>query len=355
MADHDLVPGSRLRKFSAGSAVVALLLGLTAWLGGGYLGIFTSDVKVEAELPISGDSLGVNSDVKYKGLRVGRVISVEAGTQPTARLSLMAEHVDRIPGDVRARVLPGTLFGNEYVDLVAPTNKRASATPSNPPTNSALSDGAVVPADDSVETVRLMDAFTSVQKLLVAVDPARLDASISQLAAALSGRGDDLHAFLRDAREMADTWETIAPTFHEDVALIARNADTFADLEPQLIQILQDSLPLARLWAQEQKATKRLLVETGDLFGAIETFLSEQHPVLAPMLGQVSAVTSVMAANTDLFARILAGLPSVMENGAAAVEDGQIQMEGVIGLQLPQPYGPEDCPRYGSLKGANCR
>ncbi len=349
MADHsDLVPGSRATKMVAGAGVVALLLGLTAWLGGGYLGLFTDDVTVEANLPVSGDSLGVNSDVKYRGLRVGRVVSVEQGAEPVAKVILMSEHADQIPADVRARVLPGTLFGNEYVDLV-PT-ARTGTKAAGP-----IEAGAVVPADDSVETVRLMDAFTSVQKLLVAMDPARLDLAISQLAGALSGRGQDLHRFLRDARSMVDTWETIAPTFHRDIELIAENADTFADLEPALIDILQNSLPVARLWADEQEAVRTLLSETATLLSTVDAFMSAQQPVLAPILKNYASVAEVMAANSDLFARTIAGLPSVMENGAAAVEDGQIQMEGAIGLQLPAPYDADDCPRYGALKGPNCR
>ena len=73
MAGHlDLVPGSRAAKAVAGTVVVALVLGAAAWLGGSYLGWFTRDLVVEARLPVSGDSLGVNSDVKFRGLCEGR-------------------------------------------------------------------------------------------------------------------------------------------------------------------------------------------------------------------------------------------------------------------------------------------
>lgn len=350
MAGHlDLVPGSRAAKAVAGTVVVALVLGAAAWLGGSYLGWFTRDLVVEARLPVSGDSLGVNSDVKFRGLRVGRVVEVQQGAEPVARVIVLAEHADGIPADVRARVLPGTLFGNEYVDLVPPPRKQRAADPGR------LADGAVVPADDSVATVRLMDAFTSVQRLLVAVDPARLDVAISQLAGALSGHGDDLHRFLRDAKELVDAWEEVAPDFHRDVALVAENADTFAELEPTLVRVLRNSLPVARLWAKEQEAVERLLSETATLLGTAEAFLSAQQPVLAPILHHYSAITRVMAANSDLFARTLAGLPPVMENGADAVQGSRIQMEGVIGLQLPAPYDADDCPRYGALKGPGCR
>src|SRR3546814_14448575 len=81
-----------------------LLLGLITWLGGGYLGIITSDTRVEAQLTTTGDSLGVNSDVKFRGMRVGRVLEVRTGTRPSARIVLSQEHAAMIPSAVVAQI-----------------------------------------------------------------------------------------------------------------------------------------------------------------------------------------------------------------------------------------------------------
>ncbi|WP_162602349.1 MlaD family protein [Nocardioides daejeonensis] len=348
MADHSyLIPASRRLKLLVGLITLACMAGVTTWLGGSYLGWFTRDLTVDARLPVSGDSLGVNSDVKYRGLRVGRVVSVETGTEPVAHLVLMSEHAAAIPADVRARVLPGTLFGNEYVDLVRP--RRTSAAPGS------LSKGDTVPADTSAASVRLMDAFTSTQRLLVALDPAALDAAVSQLAEALSGRGDNLRRFLVDADRMLGRWEALSPLLHRDVALLTEVAETLADTEPAFVRTLRDSLPVARLWAEEQQAITGVLRETARWFDTVDGFLQEQHPVLRPLLAQSAAILQVMAANSGLFSLALGAFPGVVENGAAAVQGNRIQMEGVIGLQLPRPYGPEDCPRYGKHAGRNCR
>src|SRR3546814_6105690 len=78
----------RIRVAAIGAAAGILLLGLITWLGGGYLGIITSDTRVEAQLTTTGDSLGVNSDVKFRGMRVGRVLEVRTGTRPSARIGL---------------------------------------------------------------------------------------------------------------------------------------------------------------------------------------------------------------------------------------------------------------------------
>src|SRR3546814_17742372 len=164
----------RIRVAAIGAAAGILLLGLIPWLGGGYLGIITRDPRVEAQLTTTGDSLGVNSDVKFRGMRVGRVLEVRTGTRPSARIVLSQEHAEMIPSDVVARVLPGTLFGNEYVDLVSNSKDLEAIEPIE-----AIEPGAVIKADTSVETLRLMDTLSSAQRLLAALDPASLDTAIS--------------------------------------------------------------------------------------------------------------------------------------------------------------------------------
>lgn len=56
------------------------------------------------------------------------------GTKATLDIALKPEHVAHIPSDVHARLLPKTLFGEKYVDLVAP--RGSSAGPFAPVTSS---------------------------------------------------------------------------------------------------------------------------------------------------------------------------------------------------------------------------
>ncbi|CAM3307327.1 MCE family protein [Nocardioides dubius] len=339
--------GQRTRMLLVGLTTLALVGGVTAWLAGSYLGLITNDLKVTAALPTSGDSLGVSSDVKYRGLRVGRVLSVAPGTRPSAEIVLMSEYAEAIPSDVVARVLPGTLFGNEYVDLVRPAEASAAA--------GSLDAGSTIPADTSRATLRLMDTFTAAQRLLVAIDPADLDAALSQLAASLDGRGDDLGAFIRDADALVDSWRGVAPTFHRDVALLAEASELGAEVEPLLVQVLRDSLPLARTYAEQHRQVLAALRDLSGLAGTVDTFLRAQGTPIAGVLADFAGVLEVMASRSATFSRALAEFTGVVENGAAAIKGGSIQMEGVIGGQLPDPYGPADCPRYGSMAGRNCR
>src|SRR3546814_16371575 len=79
--------------------------------------------------------------------------------------------------------------------------------------------GAVIKADTSVETLRLMDTLSSAQRLLVALDPASMDTAISQLAQALDGRGADLAAFFDDANHLLGTFSETEYLFYQDLDL----------------------------------------------------------------------------------------------------------------------------------------
>lgn len=338
----------RLRQFGIGALAVTVFVAVAAYLGGSYIGLLTRDLSVDARLTTTGDSLGVGSDVKFRGLRVGRVLEVVSGSEPSARIVLMREHADQIPGDVVARVLPGTLFGNEYVELLTPGGGAgASASP--------IADGAVIPADRSARTLRLMDTFSATQRLLVAVDPARLDAAISQLSSALDGRGDDLARFIQDADRLLAAWAPHEATFYEDLELIARNVDTLADIEPQLVSALEDSLPVAHTIAEKERATRRLLEGGTTLLTSVNRFLMDNTATFVDALHGAAATIEAFSQRHAPFEELLRKLPPVLVNGANAIQGTAIQMNAAIGGQFPDAYDADDCPRYGHLEGKNCR
>ena len=114
-------------------------------------------------------SLGVNSSVKFRGLRVGRVVSLDTERDAeglyAAKIVVDEEFAEEIPGDVVARVLPGTLFGAEYLELRTPgTTLRASGG------GSSLEDGIELAADTSSETVRLMNTFSAMYRVIDSID-----------------------------------------------------------------------------------------------------------------------------------------------------------------------------------------
>src|SRR5690242_12448002 len=108
-----------LRKVAVAVAGLLVFGGAAAYLGLSYLGVVSRDVRVEATLPDLGDALGPGAKVRYHGIIVGRVVSVDRGSDGyRAEILVQKQHAETIPAGATARVLPSTLFGSEYVELL---------------------------------------------------------------------------------------------------------------------------------------------------------------------------------------------------------------------------------------------
>src|SRR5690348_16694349 len=104
----------RWRLAVLATAVGLLFAAAAGHLGLKYLGHAGNSVTVTVHVTALGDSLGVDSSVKYRGLRIGRVVKVSDtrgadGTYAVTAVLDPTEAVD-VPAAVRARVLPGSIF-----------------------------------------------------------------------------------------------------------------------------------------------------------------------------------------------------------------------------------------------------
>src|SRR5947208_8651453 len=101
-------------------AVVALLLGFTIAVYNKSLPWQAAD-KVTLEADRIGNQLVVPADVKLNGILVGRVSGVHVqGDHAELTLQIEKSQIRNIPTDVVARILPKTLFGEKFVELVVP-------------------------------------------------------------------------------------------------------------------------------------------------------------------------------------------------------------------------------------------
>lgn len=339
----------------AGAVVFVLILAL---LGLQTIGVIGAGTRATVHLPTVGDTLGINSDVKYRGLKVGRVIDVDPGAasgQPTAEVIVHDEHARLIPATVRARVLPSTLFGNEFVDLVTDSSATDIVSPTVAAATAHLRDGDVIEADTSQATIRLMETLESTQRLLASADPSQWDEALSQMADALDGRGADLARFIHNGNDFLGRWEDLEPHLMTDLRLLARATDLLADVEPVLVLSLENSRPVARMLVNREDDLRELMqagtsmIEDGE-YGAI-VFISEEGPRTSALLAASAPVLEAFAQRSPSFQQLLARVPTVLYNGAASVVNGRVQMEGVFAPQFLDPYGPDDCPEYRGLSG----
>src|SRR4051794_34813267 len=143
--------------------VMGLLVALTVAI---YNKTFVDVVHVTLQTDKVGNQLAPPADVKLRGLIVGEVRNVSSnGDTATVDLALNPDSVRLIPSNVSARLLPKTLFGEKFVDLVAP------ARPARP-----IRANDVITQDRTAVAIELERVLADLQPLLRTVQPEKLNA-----------------------------------------------------------------------------------------------------------------------------------------------------------------------------------
>lgn len=323
-------------------AVIALLLSLSVAV---YQQVFTSVVRITLEADTLGNQLDPRADVKLRGLLVGEVREVRAdGEKATLDIALKPEHVSRIPADVHARLLPKTLFGEKYVELVAPVE----------PSARHIRAGDVITQDRTSVGIEVQQLMNDLLPLLRTVRPAELNATLSAFSTALEGRGDRIGANLTRVEGYLRALNPHMPSIKEDISRFADVAEVYGDAAPDLMKILRNTVTTSRTLVEKQDQLVSALTATATAAGTADAFLKENGGRLIT-LGRVSRPTLA------LFARYAPEYPCLLEGLVrqdAASEQAFRGGEMRITLEFVRPrpaYRPGEEPRYAESSGPDCR
>ncbi len=228
-------------------AVMALFAGLTVAL---YDKKFTPVVLVTVDAERAGLQLLPQSDVKIRGMLVGEVRAIRVTSGGAAlTLALDPRKIGLIPGNVEARLLPKTLFGEKYVDLVIPVPRSVRH----------IVAGAVIPQDRSRTAVEVNQVLNDVLPVLQALNPARLNETLSAIAAALQGRGAQIGQTLRITDSYLRKINPQLPTLTHDIAALSDVAGTYNSAAPDVLRILRDASVTSNTIVEKRSTIAALL------------------------------------------------------------------------------------------------
>ncbi len=336
-----------LQRLLMGATGVVVSIALGLWLTLSYFGVLTSDTKVAVQVDQLGDAIGPGAKVRYHGIIVGRVLRMsEHGTGYRVHLLVDAEHSRSIPSTATARILPSTVFGSEYVELLA--EKDAAA-------GNHLLGGTVIAADRSEATLRLMTSFDEAERLISAVDAEDINRITGKLAPALDGHGEDIKDFLERADRVVTDINDDLPTTWETLKLSVAALGTIADIEPDLTSAMGHARVTTDTIVDQDDQIGKVIDGSAKVVDDADKLLSGVREVLVPFVARLERLTAVAADNAPAVQQIIDRFARTANNGAAGVDDNAIQMIGTIGLDLPHAYTAADCARYGpTLIALNC-
>ena len=337
----------RLGRRSAGLAfllVLALLVGLAV---AAYQQRFTPVVPVTLMTDSIGNQLQSRSDVKIRGLIVGEVRSVSSvGHGARVELALQPAAARDIPSNVSARLLPKTLFGERYVELVPPADPRQNGP--------AITKGDVIPQDRSSSAIELEQVFDDLLPLLQAVQPAQLSATLNAMATALDGRGEQLGKNLVALDAYLKGLNPHLPTLTTDIRRLASVADTYAAAAPDLLATVRNlSTTADTIVARKDSLGPFLRGVTGVADTATSVLQQDGSRIIR--VGQLSRPTlATLARYSPEFPCLTAGLTAIEPRLTQAFANDELHI--TLEVITPRPaYRQGQEPVFADTSGPDCR
>ncbi|MFC4372846.1 MlaD family protein [Nocardia halotolerans] len=313
-----------------------------------YNGEFEETVVVGADLTSTGDGLPQRADVKFRGMVVGIVGSVDmvaAGERQHATLELKPGLAETIPDTVTARVVPDNIFGVASVQLV--DNGAAAA---------GLRAGTVIAEDTSEATIQLQSTLNTLREVLTTIQPEKLGRVLATLSAAL----DPASRVPGSTIERLDQWLTTVhriPEIGDLLGDLGRASTALSQSAPELVGVLADSVNSARTLNEHRADLVELLLQGNNtvesvnvLFGANPNAGKELVAGLDGVLGGIAKDPGALQSTAANLNASLRKLQQVFNFGPR----NQMTWRMDVSFTPFQQYTAADCPRYGQMTGPRC-
>jgi virulence factor Mce-like protein len=328
-----------------GLLALVVLTGLVAVAVGLYAKAFTPVVHVTLEVDRLGNQLTRGADVKARGVLVGEVREVRSDPEGAElELALDPGQAARLPSDVRAELLPKTLFGEKFVQLLPAAGSDA------PP----LREGDVIPRSRATTARETSEALDSLQPLLETLRPDRLSLTLNAVSAALRGRGERLGGNLELARDYLRELNPELPVLAEDVRGTADLADTLTAAAGDALEVLDDLSAVNRSLVETRADLDRFLQGSAGVAGTAEQFLGANEQRLVTLARE-------SVPNLATQARYSPQLPCLLDAIVRQIPLGEAFGGLQPGLHITAEitanddgYLPGDEPEYGEDTGPTC-
>ncbi|MEV5019729.1 MCE family protein [Streptomyces sp. NPDC053780] len=333
------------------AGVVFLLVpALLIWLAVAvYDKEFTESDPVVVETGSAGNQMHPGAEVKLRGVVVGEVRDIDAdGAGARLTLAMKPGSLEHVPSDVRAQMLPTTLFGERFVALVPPEN----------PSAEPLAAGAVVPQDRSANAIELQQVLDDVLPMLTAVQPQKLAATLSAVSQALEGRGERLGETLSLLDEHLEEFNPNLPALNRDLKELVKVSHVYADAAPDIITALTDFTTTSGTLAEQEAELAATLGATTRTSEDVTAFLRKNRDNIIRLSATSRPTLELLAEYSSAFPctlRTLAEFVPAMDKALGKGTDRPGIHVDVTTVPSRGAYRPgRDTPVYDSGGGPRC-
>ena len=331
---------------------VALLMCIVLFLSltvAAYEKAFTSDVDVVLRAASTGNQLLPDSDVKVRGMVVGRVVNVKStGDGAELHLALDPDQARQLPSNVSAQLLPRTLFGERYVSLELPRQAASSR----------LASGDVIEQDHTRAGIELEQVLSDTMPVLQAVHPDDLAATLNALDQALSGRGKSVGETLSQLNTYLDGLNPSIPDLRDNLRQLVGVAQTYEQAAPDVLQALENFSTTSRTLVQQKQNLSRLTGQLTTTSGDLTRFLQDNRQNIIQLGESQRPTLDVLAKYSPEYKCFLDKMAAFKPRLRQAFGEGTNEPGLHITLEVTPNRGKyvpnQDEPEFADKRGPRC-
>ncbi|MGH3169041.1 MAG: MCE family protein [Trebonia sp.] len=337
------------RRRLAGVVFLALLALLAGISVAAYNKEFSPDTMVTLYTDAVGNEMNINADVSVRGVVVGQVRSIISnGTGAKVELAISPSTAASLPANVTAEMLPTTLFGERYVDLIVPASPAAQT----------LAQTRTVSQDHSADAVELETVLNDMLPMLTAIQPQKLSVTLTAIADTLQNRGGTLGQTLDTVNTYLKQFNPQLSTLDADIRELVQVTQTYTQAAPGVISALRDFSVTSQTVASEAGNLDSLYSVVTGASQNLTTFLNENQRNLIGLSAEGRPALQVLERYSGEFPCVLQQLTDFIPNidkvlGAGTKQPGLHATVRTVPAQ--QPYKPGvNTPRYDDNAGPHC-
>jgi phospholipid/cholesterol/gamma-HCH transport system substrate-binding protein len=353
----------KTRRRLAG-VVFVVVFAVLVWLSIAlYDKAFTPVVMVDLNTDTTGNELHVHAEVKVRGVDVGEVRQISTnGQSAQLELAIQPDMVHLLPANVSAELLPTTLFGERYVDLILPKE----------PQRQRLGQGSTIDQDRSSSAIELEKVLKDLMPMLQAVQPQKLSVTLTAISQALAGRGTELGQTLVEINSYLRQMNPQLPAIDSDISQLVQVTNSYSQSFPDIVQAMSDFTKTSQTVVEEQNSLLSLYQTVAGTAVDLTTFLQNNSNDIIRLSADSRTTLQTLARYSPEFPCVLQQLTAfepAMDKvlGKGTSEPGlhvNVQSVPPLSTQPPPATGlsppagkytyPANQPVYGDTGGPNC-
>lgn len=317
---------------------------------GMYRKAFTNSAPVLLRTDHVGNQLRDGADVKLRGVVVGEVDAIRAkGDVAELSLAMNPAKLEQVPAAVSARLLPTTLFGERYVSLQAPSR----------PTGEHLAEGAVIGQDRSSAALEIEQALDHLMPLLRTLQPQKVSATLTSLAQALDGRGEQLGDTAVQLNEYLREINPSLPDLEADTRALSVVADAYADAGPDLVESMSKLSTTSRTVVDERHQLSAVVRNVATTSANLGEFLEINQENVVNLVATSRPTLQLLAKYAPQYPCMIEQMAGQIEPGNRTMGQGQENPHmGRLTIEFTQNRGKYepgvDTPEYSDERGPRC-